>query len=45
MRYNAYKLVIDANGPGLGLVDFLTIKTKDLKTGVELPALGIDKRI
>lgn len=43
MRYNAYKLVIDANGPGLGLVDFLTIKTKDLKTGVELPALGIDR--
>lgn len=43
MRYNATKVVIDANGPGLGLIDFLTVKTVDKDTGVEYPAIGVDR--
>lgn len=44
MRYHARKLVIDANGPGIGLVDFLTVKNTDPNSGRILPAFGVDKK-
>ena len=42
LSYNAEKLVIDGNGLGIGLVDFLTIEQIDPETGATLPALGVD---
>lgn len=42
MLYRPEKLIIDANGIGLGLVDFLTVETIDPNTGEKLPAIGVD---
>lgn len=44
MRYHARKLIIDANGPGVGLVDFLTVRSTDPISGQVLPAIGIDRK-
>ena len=40
----AKKIIIDANGIGAGLIDFLVIPTIDARTGEELPPLSIDKK-
>ncbi len=43
MAFNAEKIIIDANGLGIGLVDFLTVKTEDEELSEILPAFGVDK--
>lgn len=43
MSKRADKLIIDANGVGAGLVDFLTVVNVDPDTGIEYPPFGIDK--
>ncbi len=43
LRFQASKLIIDANGIGIGLVDFLTMPTEDPRTGETLPPFGVDK--
>ena len=42
LRFHVSKLIIDANGPGIGLVDFLTVPTVS-SIGEELPAMGVDR--
>lgn len=42
-QFKANKIVLDANGLGVGLLDFLTIKTENEKTGEVLPIFGVDK--
>lgn len=42
MLMKATKIIIDANGVGAGLIDFLTVENTDPDTGVEYPAFGID---
>lgn len=42
MQFKASKLIIDANGVGAGLVDFLTVPNIDPDTGIEYPAFGVD---
>lgn len=47
LNYMPKYVVIDANGLGVGLVDFLVIATSDKKTGEDFPAFGVandDKR-
>lgn len=40
-RYHAEQMAIDANGLGIGFVDFMTKKQIDPETGDELPAFGV----
>lgn len=40
-KYKARQIVIDANGLGVGLVDFMTKVQIDNETGDELPAFGV----
>lgn len=42
MQMKASKIIIDANGIGAGLIDFLTVSNIDPDTGIEYPAFGID---
>lgn len=39
--FNAREVVIDGNGPGIGLVDMMVIPTTDGKTGIVYPAYGV----
>jgi hypothetical protein len=41
-KYKARTLVIDGNGIGIGLVDYLIKPTLDKKTGEFLPAFGVE---
>ena len=41
-RYKAKIIAIDANGLGVGLVDFLTVTQIDPETGDTLPAFGVE---
>lgn len=41
-KYKARRLVIDANGLGIGLVDFMIIPTLDPQTGDTYPPFGVD---
>ena len=41
-KYKARIIAIDANGLGVGLVDFLTVRQVDPETGDELPAFGVE---
>lgn len=41
-KYKARKLVIDANGLGIGLVDFMVIPSTDPDTGDVYPPFGVD---
>lgn len=41
-KYKARALVIDANGLGVGLVDFMVIGQEDPETGDYLPPFGVD---
>lgn len=43
LKFNVDTIVIDANGPGIGLVDFLTVKTVDRNTQETYPAFGVIK--
>lgn len=42
-QFKANKIVLDANGLGVGLLDFLTIKTENEKNGEVLPPFGVDR--
>lgn len=42
-QYKADKIIIDANGLGVGLVDFLTIANVNEKTGETYPPFGVDR--
>lgn len=42
MQMKASKVIIDANGLGGGLIDFLTVSNIDPDTGIEYPPFGID---
>ena len=44
MQMKASKIIIDANGVGAGLIDFLTVSNIDPDTGVEYPPFGIDPK-
>lgn len=44
MKYGVDKVILDANGAGIGLLDFMIIETTDPVTGEILPAIGIDKQ-
>ena len=41
-KYKARVLAIDANGLGVGLIDFMTKVQHDPETGDELPAFGVE---
>ena len=41
-KYKARKVVIDANGLGIGLVDFMIKSQEDPETGEYLPPFGVD---
>ena len=41
-RYKARKVVIDANGLGIGLIDFMIKSQEDPETGDYLPPFGVD---
>lgn len=41
-KYKARILAIDANGLGIGLIDFMTKNQIDPETGDELPAFGVE---
>jgi len=41
-KYNARAIAIDANGLGVGLVDFMTLQQVDPETGDTLPAFGVE---
>lgn len=41
-QYNAKKLVIDANGPGIGLIDYMVKTQHDMRTGDVYPDYGVD---
>lgn len=41
-KYKARALVIDANGLGIGLIDFMVIGQEDPETGDYLPPFGVD---
>lgn len=40
-KYRAKKLVIDGNGPGIGLIDFMTKNQTDPETGEDLLCFGV----
>ena len=42
MQMKASKIIIDGNGVGAGLIDFLTVTNVDPDTGIEYPPFGID---
>lgn len=42
MQMKASKIIIDANGVGAGLIDFLTVANIDPDTDIEYPPFGID---
>ena len=42
-KYKAKRLVIDANGLGIGLVDFMVVSQTDPDTGIEYPDFGVYK--
>lgn len=42
-KYRADKIVIDANGLGIGLVDFLTVSTPNEKLEEDFPPFGVDR--
>lgn len=44
MQMKASKAIIDANGVGGGLIDFLTVSNIDPDTGIEYPPFGIDPK-
>lgn len=41
-KFNAEKIIIDANGLGVGLVDYLIKPNIDTETGIEYNAYGVD---
>lgn len=41
-KYKARTIAIDANGLGVGLVDFMTVAQTDPETGDVLPAFGVE---
>ena len=41
-KYRAKMIAIDANGLGVGLIDFMVIQQVDPETGDVLPAFGVD---
>lgn len=41
-KFNAEKIVVDANGLGVGLVDYLIKPNIDVETGIEYEAYGVD---
>ena len=41
-RFDAEKIVLDANGLGVGLVDYLVKTNIDHETGIEYPPYGVD---
>lgn len=42
LQYGADKLVIDGNGLGIGLIDFMTISNTHAETGEVFPPFGVD---
>jgi hypothetical protein len=40
-KYKARRLIIDANGVGLGLVDYMVTSTTDSETNEEYPDFGV----
>ena len=40
-KYKARRLVIDANGVGLGLIDYMVMPSIDAETGEEFPDFGV----
>lgn len=40
--FNAAKLIIDGNGLGVGLLDYLVKPNIDVESGVEYPSFGVD---
>jgi hypothetical protein len=40
-KYKARRLIIDANGVGLGLVDYMVMPSEDSETGETLPDFGV----
>lgn len=41
-KYRAHKMVVDGNGMGIGLVDYLVKSQTDEKTGEYFPSFGVD---
>ena len=41
-KYKARAIAIDANGLGVGLIDFMTLQQVDPETGDTLPAFGVE---